>query len=264
MKKTVGMLIIKLLILSIYFSLLPFMFQMSDVMRFIHIVLFFPLAFLVSKLDGSEGMKSYGITFHSAWIKRLLYGLLLGSFAWWVLFAFYLYFGKLQFQGIKEFSYSLPTFLIILFGFGTGSLINDMITRGLVFYHLKNRISPVLLFVISISIYTFDDGWYAGFSLQNTLFSVSLGLSLTYVFYKTNSIWATTGIHFGLNLVYGLFFGITGVAGDGVFVVSEGTNTPNWTDWLSIFVAAGIFYCVLFYFRRKKILTDTVQIQIQK
>ncbi|NKE07649.1 MULTISPECIES: CPBP family intramembrane glutamic endopeptidase [Mesobacillus] len=232
-------------LLSIYFNLLPIIFSMSDVIRMVHILLFFPLAYLLAKQFHLRGLDMYGLVRFKGWRKNLLLGYLTGFVAWAVLFSMYLYFGKLEFQGIKGINDSMLSLVVILFAFGTGSIINDMIVRGLVFYHFKNRVPILVLFSLTLVFYAFDDIWYAGFTIQNTIFSLVLGLSLTYAFYKTNSIWANTGIHFGLNTVYGLFYGVTGKAGDGIFVVTQNQSIASWIGWISTLIAFLMFIVVL-------------------
>ncbi|TSI04756.1 CPBP family intramembrane glutamic endopeptidase [Lysinibacillus sp. BW-2-10] len=235
---------IKFLILSLYFNLLPNLFPMNDVIRFFHIILFFGIAYWLAKLSNANGLQSYGLIFFKGWKRNLTYGFVTGAFFWLLLFGAYLSLGKLEFVRIKSASESVLPIAIIIFGFGTGSLINDMITRGLVFYHFKDRLPIPVVFIISILLYAFDDIWYAGFSWQNTIFSIVLGLSLTYAFYKTNSIWANTGIHFGLNTIYGLFYGVSGNVGDGVLLFSENV-AASWVNWLSTILSAIMLMVVL-------------------
>ncbi|WP_246943390.1 CPBP family intramembrane glutamic endopeptidase [Bacillus pinisoli] len=258
MKSELTCFIVKYLLLTLYFNLLPILINMNDIIRFLHILAFFPLAFLIAKLSGAGGMKSYGVVFVSGWKRNVGYGFTIGSITWTVLFLFYILFNKLHFQGVKFEGTSLVTLLIIIFGFGTGSLINDMITRGLVFYHFKDKISVISLFFISIILYSVDDIWYAGLSLQNCIFSVILGLSLTYALYKTNSIWFTTGIHFGLNLIYGSFYGVSGSLGTGIFNVRETTPYVGWLGWLSSVIAMVMFLIVMYVFNKnnKIVITD--------
>ncbi|WP_161946696.1 CPBP family intramembrane glutamic endopeptidase [Ureibacillus xyleni] len=203
----------------------------------------------MAKIFNGDGLTSYGVVFFKGSIRNLTYGFATGATFWVILFGMYFFLGKLEFLGVKSIEESIFTFLIILFGFSTGSLINDMITRGLVFYHFKDRIPIPAVFSIAILLYAFDDVWYAGFSLQNTIFSIVLGLSLTYAFYKTNSIWANTGIHFGLNTIYGLFYGVSGNIGDGILLIEEGTAPSVWVQWFSTILSAIMFIVVIMTIR---------------
>ncbi|MFS0862371.1 CPBP family intramembrane glutamic endopeptidase [Fredinandcohnia sp. 179-A 10B2 NHS] len=244
MKKTILIFLTQFIILSLYFNLFPFILPMNDVFRFFHIILFFPIAYFVARVFSKGDIRIYGVVFYKGWGKNSLIGFIIGAFFWTILFGSYIALGKYEILGFKSINESVFPMFAVLFGFGTGSLINDMLTRGLVFHHFKDKLSVPTVFVISILLYAFDDVWYAGFSIQNTIFSIVLGLSLTYVFYKTNSIWVNTGIHFGLNVVYGLFYGVSGKPGDGIFMFKE-TSTDVWFGWLSSLISIGILVAVL-------------------
>ncbi|MFT4415041.1 CPBP family intramembrane glutamic endopeptidase [Fredinandcohnia humi] len=232
-------------ILSLYFNLVPILFLMNDLIRFFHIILFFPFAFLLAKLFYGRGLDSFGFVFPRGWGRNLVVGLLTGAFFWTLLFGIYIATDKIEYIGIKSPTESIVPIAILLFGFGTGSLINDMLVRGLVFHHFLGKYPVPVVFLISLLLYAFDDIWYAGFSLQNTIFSIILGLSLTFTYYKTKSIWANTGIHFGLNIIYGLFYGVTGNPGDGVILFTNGTNVSLWTNWISTIISLLMFVVLL-------------------
>ncbi len=140
---------------------------------------------------------------------------------------------------------------VVLIGFFLGSLMNDMLVRGIVFAIFKDKLTFPYLFLIALILYALDDAWNEGFSVNNTIFSLALGLSLTYAFFKTNSIWMNTGIHFGINVVYGLFFGVSGKAGDGIFLFTVNEKVQLFTPWLSTMVALLLFGLVYLFFEKK-------------
>ncbi|GGA34561.1 hypothetical protein GCM10010917_19810 [Paenibacillus physcomitrellae] len=120
--------------------------------------------------------------------------------------------------GSKSFTEMFLAFLMVILTFFVGSFLNDIIIRGYVFGHLKERIPLKLVFFISLILYSLDDSWNEGFSITNTLFSLILGLSLTYTIFKTDSIWVDTGIHWGLNVCYGIFNGTLGGSDGGIII----------------------------------------------
>lgn len=233
-------------ILAFYFNYIPILFPMSDIVYLLHLLLFFPLAYMVSRILTKSGLETYCIGFFQGWKKNLSMGFLFGFSAWSILFVLYFILGKYEFTGINLSSDTPMIIIAILVGFGLGSFISDMIVRGLVFYYFK-ELPIVYIMMIAIAVYVLDDIWYAGLSFQNTVFSCALGLSLTYVFYRTNSIWASAGIHIGLNVVYGLFFGVSGKAGEGIFLFEITQAPPPITYWLSTMVSILLFFSVYQY-----------------
>ncbi|MBM6619570.1 CPBP family intramembrane glutamic endopeptidase [Bacillus suaedaesalsae] len=243
--------VITYLLLSIYFYYVPMLLPMNDVIRFFHLLLFLPLAHFIAKMLNGKGLDSYGLYFFKGWFKNVWSGFLIGFIAWSILFTIYFAFGK--YKGIELINEprSILTIIIIVVGFGLGSLINDLLVRGLVFSYFRNKVPFTQLFSLSVILYALDDCWNEGLSVQNIIFSICLGLSFTYSFFKSGSIWANTGIHMGLNVVYGLFFGVSGIIGDGIFTFAISENPVIHTTWLSSILA--IFMFLFVYYKQNKL-----------
>ncbi|QOR67005.1 CPBP family intramembrane metalloprotease [Cytobacillus suaedae] len=250
------------LLLTSYFQLLPAVFTMSDVVRFFHLVLFFPLAYVLAKVFLQTGFESYGIVFFRGWHRNLFIGLAIGFIGWVCLFILQFMIGRYEYIGLKPIGDVIVMFVIIIVGFGLGSIINDMIVRGLVFHHFMGKLPVGVVMLISISLYALDDAWLEGLTLQNTIFSAVLGLSLTYAFYKTKSIWVNTGIHLGLNVVYGMFFGVSGRSGDGIFIFEDNQLNTLLSSWLSTISSFMLFIIVIAVFNiKKRVVISTFPIE---
>lgn len=211
---------------------------------------FFPALFILLKWTGLEGYRDVGIRFHRKWTRNLLLGFGIGFVFWLISYLLSWGFGAFEITGVKPFGESIVTIVLVLGTFFIGSFFNDIITRGYIFAQLKDRIPVVWIFVISIVVYSFDDIWNEGFSLSNTLFSVLIGLSLTYAFYKSGSIWANTGIHWGLNVCYGLFNGTLGQDNGGIFNKTEFHVTSLFLEAKSYIIPLLMFLFVLAVWKR--------------
>jgi membrane protease YdiL (CAAX protease family) len=194
---------------------------------------------------GLEGLKGMGMLFHPGWIKNFFISFLIGFGFWMIMFGTQFYIGDLEFVGVRGPRNLIMPVVEVFIGYLVGSLINDLIVRGYVINKLKGKIHIVWIFIISILIYALDDYWYAGFSLSNMIFSIILGLSLTFAFYKTGSIWADTGLHYGLNIAYGLFFGLVGNSESSLFIVKETGHETAVSSLLHYMVPAIMFLFVL-------------------
>jgi membrane protease YdiL (CAAX protease family) len=235
--------IIGFLILDLYFYSTAKL--ANPIFAFAGLLLFFPIASFVSKWAGLGGLKGIGLFFHKGLGKNFFYSFLIGFLFWMLMFSLEFLSGDLQFAGFRKPLEMLVSFVMITAGFFVGSLINDLIIRGYLMNLFKGRMRIGLVFAISILIYSLDDIWNAGFSISNTVFSMILGLSLTLAYYKTGSIWADTGIHFGLNLAYGLLFGLAGNPATSVFVVKEIVHTSWFADFAYFFIPAFMFVFIL-------------------
>jgi membrane protease YdiL (CAAX protease family) len=236
--------VVGVLALDLYFVFVPSLLG-SPFLQFAAYLVFFPLAHFIAKWVGLNGLKGMGLLFHQGWLKNFILSFWIGFSFWILMYGIQLLSGDLKWMGVRESSDLLMPFLMIMVGFFIGSFINDLIVRGFVINLLKDKLHVGWVFTVSILIYTLDDYWYAGFSLSNFIFSVILGLSLTYAFYKTGSIWANTGIHYGLNVAYGLFFGMVGSPGTSIFIVEEAVNESLLSEVLYFFIPALMFINVL-------------------
>ncbi|WML48868.1 type II CAAX endopeptidase family protein [Neobacillus sp. PS3-34] len=213
------------------------------------ILLFFPLAHYTAKIAGLGGLKGMGIKFHRGWKKNFLYSFLIGFLFWAILYSLRNYAGVIEVTGVKKPLDALMPFLEAFAGYLLGSLINDLIVRGYVFRLLKGRISIGWVFTISILIYALDDYWHEPFSASNFIFSCILGLSLTYAFYKTGSIWADTGLHFGLNMAFALLYGLSKKAGAGIFLIRETGKSNGIAEMLPYFIPFVMFLFIIVVIR---------------
>ncbi len=189
------------------------------------VLLFFPLLKGILMLTKAKEYRNIGISFHSKWFRNLMLGFVIGFSFWLVKYTIQYSLHGFDITGVKPFPEMLLTLFMVMLTFLVGSLLNEIIIRGYVFGHLKGKIPMKWIFFISIMIYALDDAWNEGFHLWNTLFSLALGLSLTYAIYKTGSIWAGTGIHWGLNVCYGIFNGTLGSSGGGIFLIEDQSAT---------------------------------------
>ncbi|MDR6122988.1 membrane protease YdiL (CAAX protease family) [Bacillus sp. SLBN-46] len=227
-----------------YFNLIPVQLG-NPYLQFGSTLLFFPLAFYISKWVGLDGLKGLGMVFHPGWKKNFFISFLIGFGFWMVMFGIQFYVGDLEFVGVHGPVNVIMPVVEVFVGYLVGSLINDLIVRGYVVNILKDKIHIVWVFIISILIYALDDYWYAGFSISNSIFSIILGLSLTLAYYKTGSIWADTGLHYGLNIAYGLFYGLVGNSGSALFIVKETGHETAFSNLLNYIIPALMFIFVL-------------------
>jgi membrane protease YdiL (CAAX protease family) len=239
--------IIGFFVLDLYFNLFAIQFSNSYV-QLTCILLFFPLAHFVAKLIGLNGLAGIGVQFHKGWGRNFFISFLIG-FSFWVLWdSYYFLIGSYQFEGINTRFFGMPLLEVIV-GYFLGSFINDIIVRGYLINALRDKLNIKWVLTITVIVYALDDFWYAGFSLSNIIFSILLGISLTFVFYKTGSIWANTGIHFGGNMVYGLLFGQMGKPNSSLLIIEKLGNDTFLSQTVDYLIPVLMFMFVLWAIR---------------
>lgn len=240
--------------LDLYFNLFAIQFS-NSYMQLATILLFFPLAHYVAKFVGLNGLSGMGVHFHKGWGRNFLLSYIIGFSFWTIWNAYYFIIGDYTYGGINSHFIGMPL-LEVFVGYLLGSLINDIIVRGYLISFLKDKLKIKWVLAISIIIYALDDFWYAGFSVNNIIFSIILGCSLTYTFYKTGSIWANTGIHFGSNIAYGLLFGQNGKPNSSLIIVNEVGHDSLVSQIVDFVIPMLMFLFVLRAIRFYKVSTN--------
>ncbi|MBD2871328.1 CPBP family intramembrane glutamic endopeptidase [Paenibacillus arenilitoris] len=242
------------LILDLYFNLIPHLIPLGTVPWLVYAIGFFVLAHHVAKLTGLDGIGSLGVSSHYGWKRNLRIGIAYGSVLWAMMYTLLWLFGDFRVTGVKAAPEAVILLIEALAVMFLGSLINDLIVRGYVFAHLKGKMRAGLLLLLSSAIYAADDVWLAGFSMQNAIFSMILGLSLGYALLETGSIWLSTGIHWGLNAMYCLVHGIPGrEEAKGLLLAEQGTSGASMLDNAHIIAAALLFIALFITFGRLRV-----------
>jgi membrane protease YdiL (CAAX protease family) len=213
------------------------------------VLLFFPLLKGILMLTKINYYKNIGISFHSKWWKNIIIGFGVGFSFWLIKYLLVYLFGGFEISAVKPFPEMLMSLLLVMLLFLVGSFLNDIVVRGFVYGHLKERIPMKWVFMISLILYALDDSWNEGFSIINSLFSLILGLSLTYAVLKTGSLWANTGIHWGLNVCYGIFNGPLG-SPDGGLIITKFEQPSMFLEIINYIIPLSMFFAV--YLLRNK------------
>ena len=221
------------------------------------VLLFFPLLKGILLLTNAKEYKNIGISFHPKWGKNLIMGFSIGFSFWLIKYMIVYLCGGFEFKGFLPFSEMIVSLLMVILTFFVGSFLNDIVVRGYVFGHLKERLPMKWVFIISLFLYALDDSWNEGFSISNTLFSLILGLSLTYAIYKTGSLWADTGMHWGLNVCYGIFNGTLG-SSDGGLIITKFEPESMFLEMISYIVPLFMFFFV--YLLRNKFVPKNARL----
>ncbi|WP_066287612.1 CPBP family intramembrane glutamic endopeptidase [Bacillus sp. FJAT-29937] len=238
------------LFLNIYFNGTTH-FISNSVIQFICLLLFFPIASFVAKINGFPGLKGIGLVKTRHWMRHFIVSFFIGFGFWALMYIAYWELGKFEIIGIKTGIEAISIIVQVLVGFFLGSIINDLITRGYVLNLLKGKIPAYALAGISICIYAVDDFWNGDLTTTNFVFSIILGCSFTYSFLKTGSVWANTGIHFGLNVAYGIIYGLSGEYGGGLILTVKGEINPILNNFIVLAAATIMFLAVFLYYRKK-------------
>ncbi|MFL0364135.1 CPBP family intramembrane glutamic endopeptidase [Pseudobacillus sp. 179-B 2D1 NHS] len=238
------------LALSIYFNGVTH-FVTNTFIQLFGILLFFPFASYIGKLNGLPGLEGIGLLRSNHWKKHFAVSFLIGFGCWSLMYVTYWQLGKFEIRGVQTGFNAWWMLVQMIVGFFLGSIINDLITRGFVIHSLAGKLPPFFIAIISITLYALDDFWNGDVTFLNFVFSLILGCSLTYSFYQSGSVWADTGIHFGLNVSYGLLYGLNGKSGGGLLMITEGKINPLLNNTILLATTSLLFLVVFLYYWKK-------------
>jgi membrane protease YdiL (CAAX protease family) len=184
-------------------------------------------AFLLARWQGWKGLGGYGLVLHKGWIKNLLFGLVIGI-AFFVLAEWLSIISGYE----KLFSIAtvaaivnlLPLTLVMTF---FPSIAEDILTRGYLYGHLKNRLKPAAFILVSALFYVLNHIWRLSEGAAVLSYLFVLGLALAWALWYTKSLWLTLGMHWGANIAFEM--------------INSGTSTETVNKAMSTWILAGCF-----------------------
>uniref|UniRef100_UPI004049A40D lysostaphin resistance A-like protein n=1 Tax=Flavobacterium sp. TaxID=239 RepID=UPI004049A40D len=150
----------------------------------------------------------------------------------------------------------IPTDISILAHFGYylyfivgfifwNSFIEELGTRAYPIQKLKNYLNPHIIFIIMGLLFTvghfvlndFRIGYFLSLFLASYIYSL--------LYYYSNSIWLTVGMHSGVNWVGFTFFGTNWKLG-AIYNI-EISNVPNWSyNYANVFIQFGFLLLIVY------------------
>lgn len=163
---------------------------------------FLLVSYLVARELGYKGLGVYGLNMHTGWWGNLLKGLLVGA-AFFALSAWLsVLFGFDAFESMESLPVILKQLPLILLMTVFPSIAEDILTRGYLYAHLKDRMQGKTFILVSAVLYVLNHIWRLGDHPSVLVYLFILGLALAYALWFTRSLWLTFGIHWGSNIAF--------------------------------------------------------------
>ncbi len=178
-----------------------FLFLNSVTLFFTGMTAFFVATFLICKWQRSN-LKEWGLGFVKNMGRQIATGFLLGFIFSAASFVCMLKLNIEIISSIPNFQTFITQTLFLATGTILTSLSEDILTRGYLYKHLHGKLNPVLFALISAFIFVLNHIYRLqdGNILLVHLFV--MGILLVIPLIITKQLWMTTGIHFGINMVY--------------------------------------------------------------
>ncbi len=191
-------------------------------------LLFFIVAWLVSRWQGRTGFSAWGVCFSKKNGQLFLLGLLAGLIINALMVLTSLAVGMEKISFIPLWRDFLTQTSLLVFGTFISSLTEDILTRGYLFAHLKGRISYVLVIFISSLVYVLNHIHRLDEPLY-LLYLFIMGIQLVIPLIMTGNIWYTLAVHWAGNIVYHI---------TNTVMHTEQANSSFSSFWLGIFFVA--------------------------
>ncbi|MBS1653755.1 MAG: CPBP family intramembrane metalloprotease [Bacteroidetes bacterium] len=163
---------------------------------------FLAVAFFLARWQGWKGLGAYGLSIQKGWWLYLLNGWLTGIFFFSLSVLLAVIAGFEVIISIEPVQVVLKQLPLILLMTVFPSIAEDILTRGYLFGHLKNKLKPFAWIFISSAVYVLNHIWRLADDPSVLAYLFILGLVLAYTVWQTKSLWAALGIHWGANIAF--------------------------------------------------------------
>jgi membrane protease YdiL (CAAX protease family) len=184
-------------------------------------LIFFIAAWLVARWQKFHGLSAWGLGTGKGWLKHLAVGMLMGVVLYGVTYAVSLGIGSETITHIPDASETVPPLALFCFGVFFSSFSEDILTRGYLFKHFRDKMPKGIFVFVSSSIYLLNhiyriaDGW------GTCAYLFALGILFAIPLVLTKRLWFTGGMHWIGNTTYYLTHNIITTK------TNEGHLAPN-------------------------------------
>jgi uncharacterized protein len=196
--------IISFAILFLLYHLAEFLilFKKSTLGFLIFQLLFFTAAYILGNWSNKTGLSFWGLPFSKKILKYSLIGIPLGIVLYAITFLSSLVLGVEFITGMPDLTAVIETSLPFILGVIFSSFSEDILTRGIVFRLLKDRLKNVWIILISSGIYLLNHIYRLNDGYDTLLYIFLLGIVLIIPLIYTKNLWVTGFMHWTGNCFF--------------------------------------------------------------
>ncbi len=162
--------------------------------------LFFIVAFFLGRWYNGAGLAAWGLRLSGR--KYFFQGVAGGISLYGITFLIALQIGIEKITHVPDFTTMLKGTLPFAFGVLFSSFSEDVFTRGLIYTHLKDKISQHLLMLFSATVYLLNHIYRLNDGPDTLLYLFLLGIVLCIPIIFTKNLWLTGFIHWSGNTFF--------------------------------------------------------------
>jgi uncharacterized protein len=169
---------------------------------FIFQIAFFITAYVLGNWYSKNGLEAWGLPLTVKLFKPLLIGIAFGVILYGIVYLISLISGIETITGRANFFRSYKIIIPFIFGLIFTSLSEDILTRGIYYIYLNNKIRPLLLITLSATIYLCNHIYRLNDDFASLLYLFLLGIIFIMPVIFTKNLWMTAGMHWGGNVFF--------------------------------------------------------------
>jgi len=160
------------------------------------------VSFLIARQQGLKGLGGFGLSLHKGWYANLFKGLIIGICFFTLAVFLSVIAGFEKLSSIADAAGFLKQIPLILLMTVFPSVAEDILTRGYLFAHFKQRMNGNVFVLFSAVVYVLNHIWRLGDHPATLIYLFILGIALAYSLWFTRSLWLAFGIHWGSNIAF--------------------------------------------------------------
>jgi membrane protease YdiL (CAAX protease family) len=175
---------------------------------FVFHLLFFSAAYLLGNWYNKNGLAAWGLPFIKGTLKLVGLGTIAGIFLYGIPYAFTMISGNEKVVNVPEFKTIILTASPFVFGVIFSSVSEDLFTRGIVINHLRGKVNPIPLVLLSALIYVLNHIYRLGDGLETLLYLFLLGVVFAIPVVFTKKLWFIGAMHWAGNSFFYIFYNV--------------------------------------------------------
>src|SRR5688572_14205931 len=175
-------------------------FKNSSVGFLLFQLLFFFAAWLIAKMQSGQGLGAWGLSFKKGFLRHLGLGMIMGIILYGFTFLISLSAGSERISEIPSFTESHTPLSLFILGNFFSSFSEDILTRGYVYFHMKERTGGWWIVFISATIYVLNHIYRLNEGIETYSYLFFLGILYVIPLVLTKRLWITGGMHWAGNI----------------------------------------------------------------
>jgi len=162
--------------------------------------IFFAAAYFLGRWYSGNGLSAWGLPLRGK--KFFLVGIGYGILIYAIPYLVSIFIGVDRITEIPDWIRAAKASVPFAFGVLFSSFSEDVLTRGLIYTHLRDELKPVWLVILSALVYVLNHIYRLGDGIESLLYLFLLGIIFFIPLLRTKNLWLTGFMHWSGNTFF--------------------------------------------------------------